>query len=43
VTSPTGIQQLSRHAGRDVAADVIQWVERASESFRPVIKSIPGL
>lgn len=28
VTSPTGIQELSRHVGRDVAADVIQWVER---------------
>ena len=28
VTSPTGIQELSRHEGRDVAADVIAWVER---------------
>ena len=27
VTSPTGIQELSRHVGRDVAADVIAWVE----------------
>ena len=27
VTSPTGIQELSRHLGRDVAADVIAWVE----------------
>jgi len=26
VTSPTGIQQLSRHRGRDVAEDVIAWV-----------------
>jgi glutathione synthase len=29
VTSPTGIQELSRHEGRDVAADVIAFVERA--------------
>ena len=28
VTSPTGIQELSRHLGRDVAVDVIEWVER---------------
>ena len=31
VTSPTGIQELSRHVGRDVAEDVIAWIEsRAS-------------
>jgi glutathione synthase len=42
VTSPTGIQQLSQHQGRDVAADVIAWAERASEDFRPNMKSIPG-
>lgn len=34
VTSPTGIQQLSQHRGRDVAVDVITWVERNSEAFR---------
>lgn len=34
VTSPTGIQQLSQHAGRDVAADVIAWVERAAAALR---------
>lgn len=28
VTSPTGIQQLSEHMGRDVAEDVIAWVEK---------------
>jgi len=28
VTSPTGIQELSRHVGRDVAEDVVAWVER---------------
>jgi glutathione synthase len=28
VTSPTGIQELSRHLGRDVADRVIAWVER---------------
>jgi glutathione synthase len=42
VTSPTGIQQLSRHVGREVSDDVIAWVERASEDFRPSMKSIPG-
>lgn len=42
VTSPTGIQQLSRHQGRDRAVDVIQWVERKAEDFRPNMKSIPG-
>ncbi len=43
VTSPTGIQQLSQHMGRDVAEDVIQWVERATEAYRPSTKSMPGL
>jgi glutathione synthase len=28
VTSPTGIQELSRHVGRDVAERVILWIER---------------
>lgn len=28
VTSPTGIQQLSRFSGRSVEQDVIEWVER---------------
>ncbi|MBX3204625.1 MAG: glutathione synthase [Labilithrix sp.] len=42
VTSPTGIQQMSQHHGRDLAVDVIQWVERATEDFRPAMKSIPG-
>jgi glutathione synthase len=41
VTSPTGIQQLSRHLARDVAADVIQWVEKHADDFRPRLKSIP--
>lgn len=41
VTSPTGIQQLSSHLGRDAAADVIQWVERKAEDFRPALRSIP--
>lgn len=43
VTSPTGIQQLSRHENRDRAADVIQWVERAAEDFRPSLPSIPNV
>jgi len=42
VTSPTGIQQLSEHLGRDVATDVIEWAERASEAYRPALRSIPA-
>ena len=42
VTSPTGIQQLSQHENRDVAVDVIQWVERRANDFRPSLKSIPA-
>jgi glutathione synthase len=34
VTSPTGIQELSRHVGRDVAADVIAWVEKKAAALR---------
>ena len=34
VTSPTGIQQLSQHLGRDAAADVIAWAARASAASR---------
>lgn len=34
VTSPTGIQELSRHVGRDVAADVIAWVARKAAELR---------
>ncbi len=32
VTSPTGIQELSRHIGRDVAVDVIEYVEEKCRS-----------
>lgn len=42
VTSPTGIQQLSKHQGREVSEDVIAWVERKAEHFRPQLKSIPA-
>ena len=42
VTSPTGIQQLSQHMGRDVAVDVIKWVERQANDYRPTLKSIPA-
>lgn len=35
VTSPTGIQELSRHVGHDVAERVIEWVERRSSDYRP--------
>jgi glutathione synthase len=41
VTSPTGIQELSRHRGRDVADDVIAWIERHAGEHRPVLNSIP--
>jgi len=41
VTSPTGIQELSRHVGRDVAADVIAWIERRSADLYPELRSIP--
>jgi glutathione synthase len=42
VTSPTGIQQLSQHEGRDVSADVIAWVERAAQRADRTGKSGPG-
>jgi len=41
VTSPTGIQELSRHIGRDVAVDVIAHAERKAQELNPLIKSIP--
>jgi glutathione synthase len=42
VTSPTGIQEMSRHHGRDLAADVIQWIERRTNDYRPRQRSIPA-
>lgn len=42
VTSPTGIQELGRHLGRDVAEQVIGWVERHAAAFRPALGSIPA-
>jgi glutathione synthase len=41
VTSPTGIQELSRHLGRDVADDVIRWIESRASEYRPALRSIP--
>jgi glutathione synthase len=41
VTSPTGIQELSGHLGRDVAEQVIEWIERRVTHFRPALRSIP--
>jgi glutathione synthase len=35
VTSPTGIQELSQHLGRDVAEDVIKWLEARTADLRP--------
>lgn len=43
VTSPTGIQELSRHRGHDVADKVIAWAERRASDFRPALRSIPGV
>lgn len=43
VTSPTGIQELSRHVGREVSEDVIAWVERRAEDLRPRLLSHPGV
>jgi glutathione synthase len=43
VTSPTGIQELSRHLGRDVAADVIAWVERRADALEPAPSSVREL
>jgi glutathione synthase len=43
VTSPTGIQELSRHVGRDVAERVIAWVERRAAEGSPALASIPPL
>lgn len=42
VTSPTGIQELSAHKGRDVADDVIAWIERRASDYRPQLRSIPA-
>jgi len=41
VTSPTGIQELSRHLGRDAAEDVIAWVEHRVVEYHPLLGSIP--
>jgi len=41
VTSPTGIQELSRHQGRDVADDVIAWIEQRANDLDPQLRSIP--
>jgi glutathione synthase len=41
VTSPTGIQELSRHVGKDVAEKVIVWVEKRATDYRPELRSIP--
>jgi glutathione synthase len=43
VTSPTGIQELSRHVGRDVSDSVIQWIERRASDYRPALRSIPAI
>jgi glutathione synthase len=43
VTSPTGIQELSRHVGRDVAERVIEWAERRALDYRRTVPSLPSL
>lgn len=42
VTSPTGIRELSRHKGRDVADDVVRWVENKALELSPNLRSIPS-
>jgi glutathione synthase len=42
VTSPTGIQELSRHRGEDVAEKVIRWAEARAAELRPSLGSIPA-
>ena len=42
VTSPTGIQEMSLHHGRDLAVDVIEWIERRTNDYRPRLRSIPA-
>jgi hypothetical protein len=41
VTSPTGIQELSKHLGRDMGEPVIQWIEQRASDYRPNLRSIP--
>jgi glutathione synthase len=41
VTSPTGIQELSAHVGRDMAERVIVWIERRAMNYRPPLHSVP--
>ncbi|HXX69624.1 MAG TPA: glutathione synthase [Polyangiaceae bacterium] len=43
VTSPTGIQELSRHVGRDVAERIIAWVERHSGDYRTPRDALPSM
>lgn len=43
VTSPTGIQELSRHRGEDMAARVIRWAEQRASDLRPSHPSSPVL
>jgi glutathione synthase len=40
VTSPTGIQELGQHVGRDVAEDVIKWLEVRAQELRPNVASL---
>jgi glutathione synthase len=40
VTSPTGIQEMSRHMKRDVAEDVIAWLEKRAHELRPSLTSM---
>jgi glutathione synthase len=41
VTSPTGIQELSRHVGSDVAEKVIVWVEQQTARYRTQLGTVP--
>ena len=39
VTSPTGIQELSQHMSRDMATDVVVWLEKKAGELRPDLHS----
>jgi glutathione synthase len=42
VTSPTGIQELSRHLGQDVAERVILWIEDRAKRVRSTLDRTPA-
>jgi glutathione synthase len=41
VTSPTGIQELSRHVAQDMAEKVVRWIQARSLDYHPNLNSVP--